>query len=84
MTYASETQVTEGLVDKAEASSKISCPKCGNDRPRRVEREGFMQKHIYSWFGYFPWHCRDCKHSFMFRKRNRSKSTKKQYVERES
>jgi DNA-directed RNA polymerase subunit RPC12/RpoP len=83
VSYGSETQVAEGLVDKAKANTKICCPKCGHDRPRRVEREGFMQKHVYSWFGYFPWHCRECKHYFMFRQRSRSKSTKKQYVERE-
>lgn len=84
MSYVSETQVAESLIEKTKASSKVFCPKCGQDRPRRVERKGFMQQHIYSFFGYFPWHCRDCKHYFLLRKRNRTKSSQKKYVEREN
>jgi hypothetical protein len=83
VSYGSETQVAEGLMDKAKANSKVFCPKCGNDRPRRVERKGFMQKHIYHWFGYFPWNCRHCHEYFLLRLRYRTKSSKKQYVERE-
>lgn len=83
MPYENNSRVAEGLVSKSKASIKVACPKCGDNRPRRVEREGFMQMRVYSFFGYFPWVCRTCKHNFMFRKRSRSRATRKQYVERE-
>lgn len=84
MPYGSDSRVAEGSVSKSKANSRVRCPKCGDERPRRVEREGFMQTRVYPLFGYFPWFCRECKSNFMFRKRNRSKATRKQYVERGS
>ena len=75
MSYGSESQVAEGLLNKAKASSRVLCPKCRDNHPRRIEREGFMQKHIYPWLGYYPWNCRHCNNYFLLRKRNRSKCT---------
>ncbi len=84
MSYANETRSAEGVVQKVQEGSRVFCPECGDNRVRRVERKGFMQKHIYSWFGYFPWYCRECRRHFLLRKRNRTKPNNKQYVERGS
>lgn len=84
MPYINETQTAEGVVQKVQEGSRVFCPECGGKGIRRVERKGFMQKHVYSWFGYFPWYCRECHKYSMVRKRNRSKSTEKQYVKRDS
>ncbi len=84
MSYGNETRTAEGVIQKVKEGSRVFCPECGGKRVRRVERKGFMQKHIYPWFGYFPWSCRDCRTFFLLRKRNRSKSNHKQYVERGS
>jgi hypothetical protein len=82
VSIGNESRVAEGLVEKTEVGSKVYCPGCGNDRPRRVERKGFMQLRIYPLFGYFPWYCKECRQYFLLRKRYRRKSSKKQYVER--
>jgi predicted nucleic acid-binding Zn ribbon protein len=81
--YENETQTAASVVQKVQESSRVFCPECGSKRLRRVERRGFMQKHVFAWFGYFPWHCRECRKYSLLRKRNRSKATEKQYVERE-
>jgi predicted nucleic acid-binding Zn ribbon protein len=83
VSYGNETRTAEGLVQKVQEGSRVFCPECGGNRVRRIERKGFMQKHVYAWFGYFPWYCRECHKNSMLRKRNRSKSTKKQYMEPE-
>jgi hypothetical protein len=82
VSYGTESRVADGLVEKTGVSSKVYCTKCGNDRPKRVERKGFMQKHIYPFFGLYPWHCRDCHEYFLLRKRYRRKSNSKQYEPR--
>jgi hypothetical protein len=40
---------------------------------RRMERVGFLQNHIYSHFGYFPWICVACKKTTLLRKRRELK-----------
>ena len=84
MPYGNETQTAVGIGQKVQEGSGVFCPDCGGKRVRRVERKGFMQKHVYPWFGLFPWYCRECRQSFMLRKRYRTKSSNKQYVERGS
>jgi hypothetical protein len=39
----------------------LVCPACGTQTLRRTARDGFMQRIIYSSFGYFPWKCSKCK-----------------------
>ena len=82
MPYGSDTQAAEGFVEKAGARDKVYCPACGGDRARRTERKGFLQKRVYSFFGYYPWHCPACKHAFLLRKRYRRKSKPKEYLEK--
>jgi uncharacterized C2H2 Zn-finger protein len=47
----------------------LSCPQCGLENPHRMERRGFLEKRIYSIFGYFPWRCSRCESRFYLRKR---------------
>lgn len=85
MSDGSRGEAAKGFVEKVAVSPKILCPECGGDRPRRLERKGFLQTQIYALFGYFPWLCTDCKKTFMTRKRYRRKSkSKEEYVARES
>lgn len=84
MPYGNEIRAAEGIVPNVQKHSRMICAECGGNRVRRVERRGFMQKHIYPFFGFFPWYCRKCNHYFILRKRNRTKSSDKHYVERGS
>lgn len=84
MSAGNESRVAAGPVGKTEAGAKAFCPRCGHNRPRRVDRKGFMQKHIYPVFGFFPWYCKECHHYFLLRRRNRRKSSDQQYVKRDS
>ena len=43
---------------------------------RRVARKGFMQQRIYPLFGYYPWHCSNCRTEFMLRKKNHRRRRK--------
>lgn len=84
MSNGSHSEAAKGFVDKAGAGAKTLCPQCGGDRPRRLERKGFLQTRIYPLFGYYPWMCMDCKAVFLARKRYRRKSKRKEeYVSRE-
>jgi hypothetical protein len=49
--------------------SSPKCPDCGSDRTYRIDRKGFLAKHVYPWFGFFPWECTFCWR--VFRARNR-------------
>jgi hypothetical protein len=45
------------------------CPKCNSNSTFRVDRKGFLAKHIYPVFGLFPWECTFCWK--IFRAKNR-------------
>jgi len=77
----STSDTASGFVDRAGSITKVKCPGCGSDHPRRVERKGFLQKKILPMFGYYPWLCGACKTNFLVRKRYRRKSQRKEYVE---
>lgn len=51
--------------------SEIACPACGSRRLRRLPRSGFLQKRVYSFFGYYPWECPICRQVRMFRERGK-------------
>lgn len=85
MSEGSHTEAAEGFVDQSGAITKVLCPECGSDHPRRLERKGFLQTRIYPIFGYFPWMCGACKATFLMRKRYRRKSKRKEeYVSRDA
>lgn len=89
MAQGNHTEAAEGFAHQsqagAQANAGVLCPECGSDRPRRVERKGFLQMKVYPAFGYYPWMCGACKHIFLARKRHRRKSKRKEeYISRDS
>jgi hypothetical protein len=82
---AGHTGAAEGFVDQSQARVGVPCPECGSDRPRRLERKGFLQMKVYPVFGYYPWMCGACKTSFLARKRYRRKSKRtEEYISRDT
>lgn len=64
-----------GEAFKQEAqTSRMVCPKCGFDQLRRLERKGFWETNIYSFFGYYPWECIKCRTRSMFKVRHKRRS----------
>jgi DNA-directed RNA polymerase subunit RPC12/RpoP len=51
---------------------RVHCEYCGNAL-RRLPRHGFMQKEVYSWFGYYPWECPLCREKTLVRQQHRLK-----------
>jgi len=45
------------------------CPKCSSFNISRSERKSFLEKHFYTFFGFFPWKCLSCRARFMMRDR---------------
>ena len=45
------------------------CPNCQSPSFHRAKRKGFLQSRIAPLFGYYPWHCTQCKSNCMLRKR---------------
>jgi DNA-directed RNA polymerase subunit RPC12/RpoP len=45
------------------------CPKCRYDAIERSKRKGFLEKKIFSLFGYYPWRCEGCSTRFFLRVR---------------
>jgi DNA-directed RNA polymerase subunit RPC12/RpoP len=71
----------EAIGANAIVSEELQCPTCGSRRLRRLERKGFLQNKVYSFFGYYPWRCGACKASFYMKRRSFIKGTKeKKYV----
>ena len=52
-----------------ELNQKVFCDYCGNQL-RRLVRKGFMQKNIYSWFGYYPWECPLCREPMLVKQQH--------------
>jgi len=46
-----------------------------------MQRIGFREERLYPLFGYFPWHCSDCRNKFYLKNRYRRRDKKKEYVE---
>jgi DNA-directed RNA polymerase subunit RPC12/RpoP len=55
-----------------ELNEKVRCDYCGNQL-RRLAREGFLQKKVYSKFGYYPWECPLCREPIMVKQQHRLK-----------
>ncbi len=60
------------MSESDELNQKVLCDYCGNQL-RRLAREGFMQKKVYSWFGYYPWECPLCREPILVRQQHRLK-----------
>jgi DNA-directed RNA polymerase subunit RPC12/RpoP len=47
----------------------LKCIRCGNDM-RRLARQGFLERNIYSYFGYYPWECPMCRERVFFKSKH--------------
>ena len=64
----------EGSQESVRAGSAVLlCPRCGEGIPHRLEREGFLEKRIYSFFGFYPWSCKNCRAKFYLKRRYRGR-----------
>jgi hypothetical protein len=50
------------------------CPKCHTDNLHRVQRKGFFQTLLGILFGFYPWHCTQCKTNCNRHKRHERRS----------
>jgi DNA-directed RNA polymerase subunit RPC12/RpoP len=57
-----------------EERTDLSCQTCGINYLRRLHRRGFLQRTVYSLFGYFPWECPICRDPILLKVRNRRRS----------
>jgi hypothetical protein len=58
--------------ESEDLNRRVRCEYCGNEL-RRLARQGFMQKEIYSRFGYYPWECPLCREPMLVRQQHRLK-----------
>ena len=56
--------------ESGDLNRRVRCEWCGNDL-RRLVRKGFMQKEIYSRFGYYPWECPLCREPLLVKQQHR-------------
>ena len=54
------------------------CNRCKGTSFRRVNREGFLQREIYAYFGYYPWECVMCRRKAYFRDEGRRARRKRE------
>jgi hypothetical protein len=40
---------------------------------RRLGRQGFLERNIYSYFGYYPWECPICRERVFFKRKHAHK-----------
>lgn len=50
-------------------SHEVVCPNCSACSAMRINRNGFLQRRILGWFGYYPWKCGSCGSTFLYRRR---------------
>jgi DNA-directed RNA polymerase subunit RPC12/RpoP len=58
--------------ESIDVNHRARCENCGNAL-RRLARQGFLQKKLYSRFGYYPWECPLCRELVMVRQQHRLK-----------
>ncbi|WP_124847138.1 hypothetical protein [Acidipila sp. EB88] len=46
-----------------------NCPHCEKAELRRHGRFGFMERVVFTYFGYYPWECGLCRRIFRLRQR---------------
>ena len=51
----------ENVNTSSEENGALVCQTCRTQTLHRIARKGFMQRAIYSRFGFFPWKCSMCK-----------------------
>lgn len=63
------------------AAIEPQCTLCSGNQVYRLERQGPLEKWVYSALGYFPWRCNVCRTKIYLRKRFRGDETAKRYVD---
>jgi hypothetical protein len=49
----------------------MQCTRCRvGGELTRTRRKGFMEEHVFSFFGYYPWRCSSCKQRTLRKKRS--------------
>ncbi len=64
-----------GLTQQGNVRGEVICRFCGSDRVFRLYREGFLQRHVYSLFGFYPWRCKTCAARMILHKRKKERRT---------
>lgn len=54
------------------------CKRCKGKAFRRVNRESFMQRVVYTYFGYYPWECVMCRSQTYWRDEGRRMRRKRE------
>jgi hypothetical protein len=52
--------------------SSLKSVRCANDMGR-LGRQGFLERKIYSYFGYYPWECPICRERVFLKRKNEHK-----------
>jgi len=60
-------------MNATERSPKMQCPTCGIDYMRRLQRKSFLERRVYSLFGYFPWECPLCREPHFIKERHQKR-----------
>ena len=60
-------------------TTDVKCVGCGN-KLRRLAREGFLERKIFSFLGYFPWECVMCRKRLFFRDDGHGTAIKKKRI----
>jgi hypothetical protein len=63
------------LVKAVQETSGVQCPICNNSDLHRMRRVGFLQRRVFSLFGYYPWECGACRKTHYFKQRNQKRRT---------
>jgi transposase-like protein len=43
----------------------------------RINRVGFLQKHVLAYVGYYPWKCGSCGSTFLYRRKGTTQKRRK-------
>lgn len=53
----------------ASDKSALRCTLCGGERVRRMDRHGWKEQLLFSFFGYYPWRCSTCRSKIFLKRR---------------
>jgi hypothetical protein len=59
----------------------MNCRICNQPYLHRKRRRGFLQRFVYSLFGYYPWHCTSCNLVGMYRGRKDSDESEREHAQ---
>lgn len=68
-----EKETVEAYPVKELVKEQVFCQRCGSGKVHRAFREGFLQKFIYPFLGFYPWRCTRCGYVAMLHKRRKAR-----------